>query len=1062
MEEDTPRFIYLGDKLPTVYDMSQHIFYLSPGGSTTMKRKDVINQYTASLHDLWVRSFGKEYVRDPRRILDILSRIMVSYDKFRKTNLYGNAKRGIPSKNIRRVNKEWMDYCEEHSDELTQIQEKKGRPSKAKSMTVSDQPCVVVNESGLLDIGVNTEQLTGAERVFYVDQKGRRRFRVSTEIDEEYVKEKEQEYQEQLAQQEEDSANSSFANPEELLEATPSSSTPSTSAPSRTERYIKRSLQLSFEQDKSVTDSSVTDSRPEIRNVRNCKDAVKDAIATISYRCAISIEKARIAYQVVCLISYGHRYYLTPEEQNKFEPSTDSVQEQSKRPRTAKDYSSYKYVIPSAKVTADYKHNKALQKEIDAANALGNLEEGTKVTLHFDTTSRSRVEGEWPSLILNFLNDCLAKCRMIPLRALFFAYENREQIVKLIIETLKRLSVASGGHFSPKQLWENIKHIMTDSVSKNLKIEYGVAESLGSTHIPIHVLCKSHTCEKLDEACIKALVSVESEIDYPKLIIRSQPQLKSFVRQTKCIALAAIKAMLKLVGRDESAKPTSMAQAFDLQLEEDGLYKTMSLYKERRFTKLGYSAAAILDCLPQYEKILEKTTYTNVLVQACRLYCQSEYVCGALKALGYFTYKITMPFLNCVEQCDQNTLLPILKQLHDDLKLGKMDTLKDFHVVWTHIKTEILEPSSEFDYLLLTKMCTAAAEGIHMQCAAEYWEDTDNPRVTQLHHLSHEERKNIPTENIGTCERYLARFGGLAGVSAAKSNKFFKAKRIRDDLMFVKEMTDDEEMAKATKKVLQELKSMELTWTKEQKECLKEKIAESVKKNSRGDGYKEDLIAKCKANGGPVTSTFDVRNMVASITDSKKLKRSLKMEVKLQKILHPFDAKERSWLYKQNFLSPEELAENLTILLDTSSEGERGEDVCFPTEDEIFELLSKGKNDEESVPMTQMLTEEKRTFTPEEPLAVIWDNTSDERYWCLGFYVRDLVDEIQVDHLKMKHEGKYELWIRPTEDDTQPVQHAQILPVGVIGTWDLSKRQSVYTINNVNDIESAFNDFMAI
>ena len=64
----------------------------------------------------------------------------------------------------------------------------------------------------------------------------------------------------------------------------------------------------------------------------------------------------------------------------------------------------------------------------------------------------------------------------------------------------------------------------------------------------------------------------------------------------------------------------------------------MSLYKQRRFTKLGYSAGTVLDCLAQYEKILETTNFNNLLVQACKLYTESEYVRAALKALAYFTY----------------------------------------------------------------------------------------------------------------------------------------------------------------------------------------------------------------------------------------------------------------------------------------------------------------------------------------------------------------------------------------------------------------------------------------
>ena len=119
---------------------------------------------------------------------------------------------------------------------------------------------------------------------------------------------------------------------------------------------------------------------------------------------------------------------------------------------------------------------------------------------------------------------------------------------------------------------------MTDAVSNNLHAEEEVAKSgvRSSEYKPLHLLCKSHTCEKLDEAC-NALVSIERELKYGDLITKRQPQLKSFVRQTKCVALGAIKAMMKLVSHEESAKTTSMAKQFDVQLEEDGVYKSMSL-----------------------------------------------------------------------------------------------------------------------------------------------------------------------------------------------------------------------------------------------------------------------------------------------------------------------------------------------------------------------------------------------------------------------------------------------------------------------------------------------------
>lgn len=133
---------------------------------------------------------------------------------------------------------------------------------------------------------------------------------------------------------------------------------------------------------------------------------------------------------------------MSAEEKKKFEPSLEVIEEankelqepESKRSRTMKQYENHQDVLPSAKVCANYKHLKAMQEEIEATRALADAVDDTKITLHFNTTSQSRLDGEWPALIFNFLNDDKSKCQMYHLRVLFFAYEDRIQIKKLVIE----------------------------------------------------------------------------------------------------------------------------------------------------------------------------------------------------------------------------------------------------------------------------------------------------------------------------------------------------------------------------------------------------------------------------------------------------------------------------------------------------------------------------------------------------------------------------------------------------------------------------------------------------
>ena len=88
-----------------------------------------------------------------------------------------------------------------------------------------------------------------------------------------------------------------------------------------------------------------------------------------------------------------------------------------------------------------------------------NKPESSKITLHYDTMSRSCIEDEWPSLIINAIGDNPLLSDMISLRPLSLAFENHEQIAKLIIETLKQLLTTTQGQYSPQMLWNSLMHI---------------------------------------------------------------------------------------------------------------------------------------------------------------------------------------------------------------------------------------------------------------------------------------------------------------------------------------------------------------------------------------------------------------------------------------------------------------------------------------------------------------------------------------------------------------------------------------------------------------------------
>ena len=110
-----------------------------------------------------------------------------------------------------------------------------------------------------------------------------------------------------------------------------------------------------------------------------------------------------------------------------------------KKPRTSDDYvEHYTNVLPSRKVIADTKHLLSIQQERNAALALiETSEEESMTTLHYDTTTRKRINGEWPSLILR-----MESGKKFRLRPLSLAVEDRQNITKLLVTMLKQMAIA--------------------------------------------------------------------------------------------------------------------------------------------------------------------------------------------------------------------------------------------------------------------------------------------------------------------------------------------------------------------------------------------------------------------------------------------------------------------------------------------------------------------------------------------------------------------------------------------------------------------------------------------
>ena len=140
--------------------------------------------------------------------------------------------------------------------------------------------------------------------------------------------------------------------------------------------------------------------------------------------------------------------------------------------------------------------------------------------------------------------------------------------------------------------------------------------------------------------------------------------------------------------------------------------KKFSIFKERRFALLGYTAAAQIHHFQDFMNTLTNINSRNQLVQACKLYLQVDYVNIALKCIAWFTYKITLPLLNMCEQETPKALLVLLPNLWKDLDVGKMDTLLKYKVDYSF---SVEEPTTELGKLTLQHFCKQAATDLARQ-----------------------------------------------------------------------------------------------------------------------------------------------------------------------------------------------------------------------------------------------------------------------------------------------------------------------------------------------------------
>ena len=1021
----------LGDKLPKYYDVAVALFSYCPG-SKSEKRQKSITAYTYALIELWQKAFGKGHTITHISVIKKIKAVLNHYNNhvYIEHTRTKPKKKGSPliKRSIRLLNKEWRQ--------------------KFMTITVSNKKVKIPIDS-LFDIGMDMESLDGDEKAFYIDQQGPRIGLISECIDIEYLEELEADYiiKKELNAREEEELK--HAGEDTAMDISLNESCGQLDVSLNRSGIVRKTA--------SVNDQCVQvdsrPSRPRIRIGRNCTFRSKSACARVSVHCNISAEMSREAVRITCESMYDDQYYTSKEEaiekdpcleternnldkKNFPKPSKHVVKSEQKVPHKLEEWKAYKHVLPSAKTINNHKHVMAIQHERDAATALLNKSATTKVTLHYDATKRSKIDGDWPALILIFSNK-----QRFPLRPLFFAYEDRSQIVRLIIQTYRRLAATISSEDKPitaKTFWEKTTALMTDSVSKNLKIEVHVAESLESTHIPIHLLCKAHTVEAFDRSNLEILGSIEKEVEYRVKLETLNPSVRSFLRGKSSVVEAAITSILSLVSHDKSANSTNQADLFDFILQRENQIKHIAMYYERRFTKLGYSAASILQALPYLQMLLNESHLSNQHIEIVKMFLDSEFLITELQVLAYFTHTITLPFLYFVEVNSIEDLLKMFPVLHNDLKLCNVDTLIDYRVHYPHVKVNELETDAAKK--LLFRMCLDAANVLERQAGREFGfgQSLDlEKRATSLHILSKDEIKDLPTHNLDA-ERHLSVFGRRAPVAKFR-NKKFTGKGIRNNVVLFQSDTFESENSKEFVRVVKLLNEMEHDWVISQGELHKAKILEKIKKGEQQSRLTLKRLKLCKGWKGPATSVEELHEILKNHPLIKE--KVVRTELMYYRDTHRADVTQQPDLFKVNNICYNNQLVNLCALL--ADQDPKQSHVSLPSIGDIENALATTETG------NVIVREEEDDIKIGQYFVTLFVE-GDKNTWYIASCEGINADGTYTMHQLMRRSKDSDLvWKQPVQIDKADLLPGSIVTCTIDGEWDVSKeRNMTFTLRN--------------
>ena len=173
----------------------------------------------------------------------------------------------------------------------------------------------------------------------------------------------------------------------------------------------------------------------------------------------------------------------------------------------------------------------------------------------------------------------------------------------------------------------------------SLNIENGVAAVLGSSHIPLHLLCKAHTVNTLNGSNINFLPSLESPLKFREDLESINPGVKSFYdvkNWYSCVPSSQFSTLLVMINYQHQ----QIRQSYLIMSPRDRKQSQALVITPRTTLYQTWLLLCLkVDALPYMQMVLNEIHLSNLHTEIVLLFLDRELLTTKLFWLLYFTHK---------------------------------------------------------------------------------------------------------------------------------------------------------------------------------------------------------------------------------------------------------------------------------------------------------------------------------------------------------------------------------------------------------------------------------------